>query len=76
MDALDDHLDRIRAATPHDWARLLEHFAAQCDPLEPSNLRPIRPGRVPDSEWEASPEHAALAGMLGRCWPSERCQLQ
>jgi hypothetical protein len=76
MDALDDHLDRIRAATPHDWDQLLDHFVEQCDPLQPSGLRPIRPGRVPDENWEASEEFAALARMLGRCWPSEVSQNQ
>ena len=75
MDApLDDHLDRIRAATPQDWHELLDHFAEQCDPLRPSDLRPIRPGRVPDGEWERSAEFAALSRMLGRCWPSEQSQ--
>jgi hypothetical protein len=75
MDApLDDHLDRIRAATPRDWNELLDHFTEQCDPLRPSELRPIRPGRVPEGEWERSPEFAALSRMLGRCWPSEKSQ--
>jgi hypothetical protein len=75
MDApLDDHLQRIRAATPRDWHELLEHFVEQCDPLRPSELRPIRPGRVPDTEWEQSAEFVALSRMLGRCWPSERAQ--
>jgi hypothetical protein len=76
MDALDDHLDRIHAATSRDWRELLEHFAAQCDPMKPSELRPIRPGRVPEDEWTGSPEYAALSRMLGRCWPSERSQHQ
>ena len=76
MDALDDHLDRIRAATSQDWHQLLEHFVEQCEPLKPSALRPIRPGRVPDDEWEGSAEFRALAHMLARCWPSERSQLQ
>lgn len=76
MDALDDHLHRIHAASERDWKRLLEHFTEQCEPLAPARLRPIRPGRVPDEEWEASVEFAALAGMLGRCWPSERSQRQ
>jgi hypothetical protein len=75
MDApLDDHLQRIRAATPRDWHDLLDHFAAQCDPLWPSELRPIRLGRVPDHEWERSAEYAALSRMLRRCWPSEQSQ--
>jgi hypothetical protein len=75
MDApLDDHLERIDAATPRDWHDLLEHFAEQCEPLKPSELRPVRPGRVPDGEWEKSPEFAALSRMLGRCWPSEQSQ--
>jgi len=76
MDALDDHLDRINAATPKDWQQLLEHFVEQCDPLRPSSLRPIRPGRVPDEHWEQSEEFGALARMLNRCWPSERSQHQ
>jgi hypothetical protein len=76
MDALDDHLDRIRAATRRDWAALLEHFHEQCDPLRPSELRPIRLGRVPDEHWERSPEFAAITRMLARCWPSERSQRQ
>jgi hypothetical protein len=77
MDApLDDHLHRIRAATPRDRHELLEHFVEQCDPLRPSELRPIRPGRVPDGEWERSPEYAALSRMLGRCWPTEQSQNQ
>jgi hypothetical protein len=71
---LDDHLERIRAATSRDWTELLDHFVEQCDPLRPSELKPIRPGRVPDDEWEKSPEFAALSRMLGRCWPSERAQ--
>jgi hypothetical protein len=75
-DALDDHLDRIRDATPRDWHALLDHFVEQCDPLRPSALRPVRAGRVPDAEWERSPEFAALSRMLGRCWPSERSQRQ
>ena len=75
MDApLDDHLERIRAATPRDWHELLEHFAEQCEPLKPSELRPVRPGRVPDGEWEKSAEFVALSRMLGRCWPSEQAQ--
>jgi hypothetical protein len=74
MDAIDPHLARIRKSTPRDWSRLLDHFAEQCDPLVPSDLRPIRPGRVPEDEWEGSPEFTALASMLGRCWPSERSQ--
>lgn len=75
MDApLDDHLERIRAATPKDWHELLEHFTNQCDPLRPSELGPVRPGRVPDPEWERSPEYAALSRMLSRCWPSEQSQ--
>jgi hypothetical protein len=76
MDALGDHLDWIRAATTRDWRELLEHFSEQCDPLRPSELRPLRPGRVPDDEWQGSDEFAALARMLGRCWPSERSQHQ
>lgn len=76
MDALDEHLEWIRDATPRDRTRLLEHFTAQCDPLVPSLLRPVRPGPVPDGEWERSPEHAALVRMLNRCWPSERSQCQ
>jgi hypothetical protein len=75
MDApLDDHLERIHAATSRDWNELLDHFTEQCDPLRPSELRPIRPGRVPDGEWERSPEFAALSRMLGRCWPSDQSQ--
>jgi hypothetical protein len=76
VDALDDHLARIHAATSRDWRALLEHFAVQCDPLQPSELRPIRPGRVPEEDWESSREFAALSRMLGRCWPSERSQHQ
>ena len=76
MDALDDHFDRSRAATPQDRLALLELFTGQCDPLDPSELRPIRGGRVPDAEWPRSAEYAALARMLGRCWPSELCQNQ
>ena len=76
MDALDAHLERIRAATERDWTDLLEHFAEQCEPLRGSALRPIRPGRVPDEEWEGSAEFVALAGMLSRCWPTERSQRQ
>jgi hypothetical protein len=76
MDALDDHLDRIRAATSRDWHKLLEHFTEQCEPAKPSQLRPVRPGRVPDEEWEQSREYVALAGMLSRCWPTERSQRQ
>jgi hypothetical protein len=76
MDALDDHLDRIKAATQRDWIELLEHFTEQCEPPSPSELRPIRPGRVPDDEWEGSAEFFALADMLGRCWPTERSQRQ
>jgi hypothetical protein len=76
MDALDDHLDRIRAATPRDWSALLDHFCEQCDPLNPSELRPIRLGRVPDANWEDSREFAAITRMLARCWPSERSQRQ
>jgi hypothetical protein len=71
---LDDHLQRIRAATPRDQRQLLDHFVEQCDPLWPSELRPVRPGRVPDGEWERSPEYAALSGMMGRCWPTEQSQ--
>jgi hypothetical protein len=71
---LDKHLQRIRTATPKELAKLLDHFVEQCDPLNPSDLRPIRPGRVPDEEWESSPEHAALSRMLGRCWPTEQAQ--
>jgi hypothetical protein len=74
MDAIDPHLTRIRTSTSRDWHELLEHFAEQCDPLNPSELRPIRPGRVPEDEWEGSPEYTALARMLGRCWPSEQSQ--
>jgi hypothetical protein len=76
MDALDDHLDRIRAATDRDWTELLQHFTEQCEPLSPSEVRPIRPGRIPDEEWEDSEEFFALADMLGRCWPTERSQRQ
>jgi hypothetical protein len=76
MDALDDHLDRIRAATEHDWKQLLAHFTEQCEPVYPSELRSVRPGRVPDEEWEHSREYRALADMFARCWPSERCQRQ
>jgi hypothetical protein len=73
---LDKHVQHIRAATPRERAALLEHFVEQCDPLRPSALRPIRPGRVPDGEWETSPEYAALCRMLGRCWPTEQSQNQ
>jgi hypothetical protein len=76
MDALDDHLDRIRAATKRDWTDLLDHFTEQCEPLSPSALRPIRPGRVADEDWEGSEEFSALADMLSRCWPTERSQRQ
>jgi hypothetical protein len=76
MDALDDHLDRIRAATEQDWQELLELFTEQCEPMRQSALRPVRAGRVPDAEWERSPEYRALADMLARCWPSERSQRQ
>jgi hypothetical protein len=76
MDALDDHLERINAATPDDWEQLLEHFVAQCDPLVPSELRPLRGTRVPDDEWETSPEYEALLRMFWRCWPTERSQRQ
>jgi hypothetical protein len=76
VDALDDHLDRINAATQRDWTDLLQHFTEQCEPLTPSELRPIRPGRVPDGEWECSEEFSALADMLNRCWPTERSQRQ
>jgi hypothetical protein len=74
MDALDRHFDWLRAATKRDFDRLIHHFTEQCDPLQPSDLRPVRPGRVPDEEWEDSPEFAALARMLGRCWPTETAQ--
>ena len=75
MDApFDEHLHRIRVATSRDWDDLLDHFAEQCEPLRPSELRPIRVGRVPEHEWERSPEYAALSRMLGRCWPSEQSQ--
>ena len=76
MDALDDHFDRIRGATEQDWQQLLELFTEQCEPGRQSVLRPVRPGRVPDEEWERSPEYRALADMLARCWPSERSQRQ
>ena len=76
MDALDDHLDRIRAATDRDWQELLAHFTERCEPLKPSELRPIRRGRVPDDEWQDSPEYLALADMLSHCWPSEAAQRQ
>jgi hypothetical protein len=76
MQPLDDHLERIRLATWRDWKALLEHFAEQCDPMRPSELRPVRPGRVPDIEWDNSPECSALTRMLARCWPSERSQRQ
>jgi hypothetical protein len=76
MDAIDDHLDWIRGATARDWNRLLDHFAEQCDPLSPSELKPVRPGRIPDEEWESSTEFQALARMLGRCWPTETAQNQ
>ena len=76
MDALDAHLDWLRAATTRDFARLIHHFTEQCDPLRPSDLRPIRPGRVPDGEWESSAEFSALARMLDRCWPNETSQNQ
>ena len=76
VDALDDHLDRINAATQRDWIDLLEHFTEQCEPLSLSEVRPIRPGRVPDEEWESSEEFYALADMLNRCWPTERSQRQ
>jgi hypothetical protein len=42
--------------------------------MRPSELRPIRPGRVPDGDWERSPEHAALSRMMRRCWPTEASQ--
>jgi hypothetical protein len=74
MDALDDHLDWIREATTRDRERLLEHLTEQCDPLHPSELKPVRPGRVPDEEWESSAEFTALARMLGHCWPTEAAQ--
>lgn len=76
MDALDAHLARIRAATARDWTELLAHFTEQCEPERPSELRPVRSGRVPDGAWEGSREYHALADMLGRCWPSERSQHQ
>jgi hypothetical protein len=76
MDALDDHLDRIRSATDREWSDLLEHFTECCQPAEPSQLRPIRPGRVPDAQWEGSPEFRALANMLSRCWPTQAAQDQ
>jgi hypothetical protein len=76
MDTLGDHFDRIRGASARDWDELLDHFVEQCHPLDPSELRPLRPGRVPDEEWERSHEYVALARMLGRCWPTERSQRQ
>jgi hypothetical protein len=76
MDATDDHFDWIRAATSNDLDRLLHRFTEQCDPLRPSELRPIRPGRVPDEEWESSAEFRAIARMLGHCWPTEAAQNQ
>jgi hypothetical protein len=76
VDAFKDHLERIRAASPKDWHALIEHFVDQCEPLNAAELRPIRPGRVPEDEWESSQEFAALTRMLGRCWPSERSQRQ
>ena len=76
MDALNDHLHRIRAATKSDWQELLSHFTERCEPLEPSRLQPVRPGRVPDTEWQVSPEYLALADMLTHCWPTETAQRQ
>jgi hypothetical protein len=76
MDALGDHLERIRLATQQDWQELLELFTEQCEPPRQSSLQPIRPGRVPDDEWERSGEYQALGRMLTRCWPSERSQRQ
>jgi hypothetical protein len=73
---LDKHLQRIRTATSRELEKLLDHFVEQCDPMAPSELRPIRPGRVPDGDWETSPEYAALSRMLGRCWPTEQAQNQ
>ena len=76
MDALGDHLERIRAATEQDWQELLELFTEQCEPALQAPLGPVRSGRVPDGEWERSEEYRALADMLARCWPSERSQRQ
>lgn len=76
METLDDHLDKIRAATPADWAALLHHLSQQAYPWRRSQLV-IAPTRtVPGDEWDASPEKRALTAMLERCWPSERAQNQ
>jgi hypothetical protein len=76
MDALDGHLHRIRVATERDWRDLLARLTERCQPLEPSPLRRIRPGRVPDAEWQDSPEYLALADMLTHCWPTVTAQRQ
>lgn len=76
MDALGEHLERIRAATEQHWRALLDLFTEQCEPAVQSALRPVRAGRVPDEEWESSFEYRALADMLARCWPTELSQRQ
>jgi hypothetical protein len=76
MDALGEHLERIRMSTEQDREQLLALFTEQCEPPLPSALRSIRGDRVPDEEWEDSDEYRALADMLGCCWPSERSQRQ
>jgi hypothetical protein len=76
MDAHDDYLDRIHRGAGPRWSGLLHHFNEQCEPSMPSVLRPLRTGRVPDDEWERSPEFRAIATMLAHCWPSQRCQRQ
>ena len=75
-ESIATHLTRSRTATARDWTELLAHFTEQCEPEWPSELRPVRSGRVPDGSWEGSREYHALADMLGRCWPSERSQHQ
>ena len=76
MDALGQHLERIRAATERDWRELLQLFTEQCEPSRQSVIGVVRPSRVPDDEWECSDEYRALADMLTRCWPTERSQSQ
>jgi hypothetical protein len=76
MDALGEHLERIRMATEQEWRELLDLFVEHCEPVRQSDLQPIRVGRVPDEEWERSSEYRALGRMLSHCWPSERSQRQ
>ena len=76
MDPHDDQLGPIRWGSGNRRSGLLHHFNEQCEPTEPSALRPIRPGRVPDEEWDGSAERRAIVDMLARCWPSERSQRQ